>query len=87
MQGEFHMAANSPQGQFSQVLDDLISGREPVAVTGTIGALITTGFALASHYGYVLADGAADLWFTFATLVLIAVIVPLRNRVTPVVKL
>jgi hypothetical protein len=81
------MAANSPQGQFSTVLDDLISGREPVAVVNGVGALITTGFALASHYGYVLADGAADLWFSMATLVLITVIVPLRNRVTPVVKL
>jgi threonine/homoserine efflux transporter RhtA len=81
------MAANSPQGQFSTVLDDVLNGREPVAVTGTIGALITTGFALASHYGYVLADGAADLWFTFATLVLIAVIKPLRGRVMPVTKI
>jgi hypothetical protein len=81
------MAQNTAQGQFANTLDDIINGREPVAVVNGIGALITTGFALASHYGYVLADGAADLWFSMATLVLLTVIMPLRNRVTPLTKL
>jgi hypothetical protein len=81
------MSENTAQGQFASVLDDVLNGREPVAVVNGIGALITTGFALASHYGYVLADGAADLWFTFATLVLVGVIMPLRARVSPLTKL
>jgi hypothetical protein len=81
------MAQNSAQGQFASTLDDILNGREPVAVVNGIGALITTGFALASHYGFVLADGAADLWFSLATLVLLTVIMPLRNRVMPMTKL
>jgi Na+/proline symporter len=81
------MAQNSAQGQFASVLDDIVNGREPVAVVNSIGALITTGMAIATHYGYVIQDGAADLWFTFATLVLVAVIMPLRKRVMPMTKI